>query len=150
MSQSLDECFAARDWGEVERVQGWSVKREGIERNLVFFGVSARDGQRYRVLFGCDSYPQLAPNAAFVDDEGSKTDAKAWPTGTAEFLGVVKPPPNCFLCMPLTREGLLHHPEWLKDPALGAWNPEKHTLLDLFNYVHRLLNSDEYTGRGRA
>jgi hypothetical protein len=50
--------------------------------------------------------------------------------------------------MPLTREGLQHHGEWKTNPDADAWNGEQHTLLDIFNRLKRLLNSQNYFGRG--
>jgi hypothetical protein len=84
----------------------------------------------------------------FVNSDNSQHDPTAWPTGNQAFLEVVKPPQNCFLCMPLTREGLQHHPDWITTASVESWDGNKHTLLDLLNYLQRLLNSDDYLKRG--
>ena len=149
MSQSLDEFFATRDLAALQGGTGWSVSRDERDPARVVLSVAARDGQVYRALFLCNGYPLLAPSMSFVNDDGSKLDARAWPHGDADFLGEVKPPPNAFVCVPLTREGLQHHPEWATSGA-KVWNPEVHTLMDLFNYTQRLLNSGHYLGRGGA
>ena len=146
--QSLDEFFATRDWSALQAATGWSVVRAGgDDQTKVFLTVVAKDGERYRVFFLCDGYPNQAPSVAFVNDDGSKLDPRAWPRGDGEFFNEVKPPPNAFLCMPLTREGLAHHPDWARG-AVGAWNPTVHSLMDLFNRIQRLLNGDHYQGRG--
>jgi hypothetical protein len=148
MPQSLDEFFAGRDWPALEAAAGWTVTRDPQDNVRIVLVVSARDGESYRVLFLCDGYPDVAPSVAFVNEHGSKADPSAWPRGSGAFFDEVKPPPSSFLCMPLTREGLHHHPDWARSAA-GAWNPDAHTLMDLFNRMQRLLNSDQYEGRGR-
>lgn len=142
MSTPLDDFWAAHDWVALERVNGWVVSREGERVRL---SVLARDGERYLVQLGCDGYPATAPSTVFINEAGSARDKRAWPVGTGKFHEVVKVPDNCFLCMPLTREGLAHHPDWKGQP--GAWN-ERSSLLDLFNYLRRLLNGPDYAGRG--
>jgi len=149
MAPSLDEIFAMADWLAVQRAAGWKATRDPEDPDRVVLDISARDGEHYRVLFLCDEYPRRSPSVAFVNNEGSKMDPRAWPRGDQEFLKEVKPPPNSFLCMPLTREGLAHHAEWART-AVGAWNPEVHTIMDLFNRVRRLLHGDHYLGRGGA
>lgn len=143
MAAGLDDFLRAHDWDLLRRVNGWDIERH---RDLVFFSLVARDGERYRTRFECSGYPDEAPSVLFVNTEGSTLDPTAWPRGTANFHAVVKPPPHCFLCMPLTREGLQHHGEWRTTRA--AWNPGRHTLMDLFNYLQRLLDSTDYQGRG--
>jgi hypothetical protein len=142
MASDLDAFFDGADLAFLERANGWQISRS---EDLVFMKLTARDGERYRVRIGCDGYQPRPPSVAFVDDAGSVGTAQAWPTGAPTFLEVVKPPPNCFLCMPLTREGLQHHPDWIRQP--GAWRAAN-SLNDLFNYLHRLLNGPDYTGRG--
>jgi hypothetical protein len=148
MSQSLDEFFATRDWSALESVSGWSATRDEADQDIVYLAVKARDGEQYRVRCICDGYPSEPPSVAFVNDSGSKDDVRAWPRGTPELDQEVKAPPSCFLCMPLTREGLAHHPNWRTEFPEQAWSPAKHTLLDIFNRVRRLLHADYYTGRG--
>ena len=140
----LEQFFARADLPVLLGMTGWSLERRG---EVVTFGVTARDNERYRVRLGCDGYPASAPSALFINAEGQSADPRAWPHGDAGFLSVVKPPPNCFLCMPLTREGLAHHNHW-KNENVNAWNPNVHTLLDLLNYLQRLLNSQGYLRRG--
>lgn len=149
MAQTLDEFFAAHDWGAIEAATGWRVSRDRANQSLVRLYLSAkRDGERYIALFSCDGYSNLAPGAAFINEEGSKMDPKAWPTGTKEFLDEVKPPPNSFLCMPWTREGLASHGDWRQTPAADPWDGNRHTLMNLFNRAQRILNGPYYTGRG--
>jgi hypothetical protein len=145
----LDQFFAARDWGAICSATGWSLERPKDDAELVYLSLTARDDERYRVLFQCDHYPKLAPSVAFVDAEGSKLAPKAWPHGDDEFFQEIKPPPNAFLCMPLTREGLAHHGEWAS-AGVAIWNPLTHTLADLFNRMHRLVNGPHYLRRGGA
>jgi hypothetical protein len=135
--------------GDLERLKkrsGYILTRSPDNPDVVFLSVDAKDGEHYRVQFLCDNYPTTAPSAVFVNQHGSKDDPKAWPHGNSRFLEVVKPPPNCFLCTDLTREGLKHHPDWMNGAT--AWNITKHTLMTLINYIaHNLLNSDDYIGR---
>jgi hypothetical protein len=147
MSSELDKFFACHDWAVIEATTGWKVTRDEQDAERVLLDLVARDGERYLVLFLCDGYPKLAPSVAFVSVEGSKADPKAWPHGDNVFLEEIKPPSSCFICMPLTREGLRHHPDWATS-QVGAWNPSVHTLIDLFNRMQRLLSSDHYLGRG--
>lgn len=142
MSVALDAFFADSTWQLPAQINGWEVVRVG---DLVYLSLSAKDGERYRVRFGCDGYPNSAPSVLFVNPLGDKTDPRAWPAG--QFHDVVKPPPNCFLCMPLTREGLTHHRAWSSNPAASPWS-SKNSLLELFNYLHRLLNGGQYQKRG--
>jgi hypothetical protein len=151
MVQTLDEFFASNDWDMLEAATGWKVVRDAKNPQLVRLYLEAKkDGDKYIVLFVCDGYPTTAPGAAFINEEGSKADAKAWPTGTPEFLSEVKPPPNSFFCMPWTREGLTHHKEWRTNAAVDPWNGDRHTLMDLFNRMQRILNGPYYTGRGSS
>lgn len=144
MSVELDAFFADSSWQLPAKSNGWDVVRDG---DLVYFSLSAKDGEKYRVRFGCDGYPRIAPSVMFVNEQGDKTDRRAWPAGIGQFHDVVKPPSNCFLCMPLTREGLTHHREWATNAAAAPWTA-KNSLLDLFNYLHRLLNGGQYQKRG--
>ena len=142
---TLDEFMAAHHWEALKAVNGWRVRRDG---DRVEFELTARDGEAYIVRLLCDAYPRLAPSVVFVDAEGSPSTPRAWPKGNGRFFEVVKPPPNCFLCMPLTREGLAHHPNWLADPASKPWDAEQSTLMGVFNYLQRLLSGGDYAGRG--
>lgn len=149
MALSLDEFFAAHDWAALEGATGWSVVRDENDKERVLLSLKASDGEAYQVLFLCDGYPQRAPSVAFVNAAGSKSDPRAWPRGDNEFFQEVKPPPNSFVCMPLTREGIAHHADWLTSETSDVWNPERHTLVSLFNRMHRLLNGPYYQGRGQ-
>lgn len=143
MRTKLDEFWDAQAWSVLERLNGWKVSRDG---DRVFLDLPAKDSERYRVLCLCDNYPASAPGVTFVSAEGSKEDPKAWPRGVGQFHQIVHLPPSSFLCTELTREGLVHHPEW-KNHA-KSWNGQRHTLMDIFNLIHRLLHSSEYQGRG--
>ena len=147
MSSALDEFFAARDWTAIEAATGWSVVRDEEDSARVLLSLKARDGEPYQVQFLCDEYPQRAPSVAFVNAAGSKSDPRAWPRGDGEFFQEVKPPPWSFVCMPLTREGIALHADWLTS-GVDVWNPARHTLMDLFNRMQRLLNGPYYQGRG--
>lgn len=144
MSAELDAFLADPTWQLPAQLNGWEVVRDG---GLVYFSLSAKDGEKYRVRFGCDGYPNSAPSVVFVNPQGDKTDPRAWPAGNGEFQKVVKRPSHCFLCMPLTREGLKQHGEWSGNQATAPWS-SKNSLLDLFNYLHRLLNGGQYEKRG--
>mgnify|MGYP001568958459 CR=1 FL=1 len=145
MSSQLDDFFNSHDLDFLHRINGWVVEAKG---EAVLLELGARDGERYKVMFICDNYPTEAPKSLFVNDEGSSNEQKAWPKGNQQFYEIVKLPPNSFLCMPLTREGLQHHQDWKSNPSVNSWNSNRHTLMDLFNFIQRLLNSDNYTGRG--
>lgn len=147
MPHPLEKFLAAHDWDALGRLNSWELKRWAGAENLLLFTLKARDGERYHVLLDCAGYPESAPSAVFVNDQGSKVDSMAWPTGTPRFYEVVKPPPNCFLCMPLTREGLTYHPDWRSNPQAKPWNRATNTLMDMLNYLDRLLGSMDYTGR---
>jgi len=144
MGKSLDEFFTSRAWEAPASLLGWEVTRED---ELVYLSLSAKDGERYRVRFICDGYPEKAPSVMFVNQQGDKVDRRAWPAGDNKFYEVVKPPQDCFLCMPWTREGLEHHRDWAGKPSTDPWTSQK-SLLDLFNYLQRLLNSNQYSHRG--
>lgn len=135
----LDKFWLAQNWEKLEKVNRWKVSRDG---DRVIFELFAKDGEQYRVLLVCDNYPQQAPSVVFINNEGSKLDPKAWPKGKLLLAEIVKPPTNCFLCMELTREGLTHHAEWKSQEK--SWHGERNTLLDIFNFLQRLLNSDSY------
>ncbi len=141
---TLDEFMASQDWNLLKVVNGWVVTRDG---DRLQFGLTARDEERYIVRLLCDDLPRRAPSVVFVDAAGSSSTMNAWPKGTGRFHEVVKPPPNCFLCMPLTREGLQHHPDWLQSPAITAWRGDRSSPIEVFNYLQRLLTSDDYAGR---
>lgn len=141
---TLDEFMASQDWSLLKVANGWVVMRDG---DRLQFELTARDEERYIVRLLCDDLPRRAPSVVFVDTAGSPLTMRAWPKGTGRFHEVVKLPPNCFLCMPLTREGLQHHPDWLQNPAIKAWRGELNSPLEVFNYLQRLLKSDDYAGR---
>ena len=139
----LDQFWLSQDWMKLERLNGWKLKKDG---DRVILDLHARDKELYTVLLSCENYPAEAPSVVFVNSEGSRLDPRAWPRGTASFMDIVKPPQNCFLCMELTREGLQHHPDWRTQEK--AWHKDRHTLMDLLNFLQRLLNGADYEGRG--
>lgn len=132
----------------VTPANNWVISRRDDDPSIVDFQLKAADNEPYFVTLICDIYPNSPPSVKFRNAEGDINDAKAWPKGNPAFMEVVKPPPNSFLCMPLTREGLQHHGDWISNPTVNSWSPDRHTLLDIFNYLHRLLNSKDYISRG--
>ena len=148
MSHPLSDFLAAHDWDRIKRVNGWRLSRRDEDPDILIFELQAMDGEEYRALVECSGYPDQAPSVVFVNDKGSASDPRAWPKGTGRFHEVVKPPPHCFLCMPLIREGLAHHGDWRDNPRVRAWNSQVHTLMDVLNYLQRLLHSQDYQGRG--
>lgn len=146
MIDLLGEFLAKHDWVTLRRIRGWQVERDIENQDIVRQTLPARDDQLYVVRYVCDGYPGAAPGVKFISESGSESDRSAWPDGDSEFQQVVKLPPSSFLCTDLTREGLAHHPEWAKRPS--AWGGSPHTLMELFNYVQRLLKSDHYLQRG--
>lgn len=139
----LDSFWDSLDREFLDRIQRWQFERDG---DLLYFSLLARDGERYRMRIDCDGYRSVAPNPVFVDSEGSKTSIPAWPRGDNYFDQYIKPPPNCFICMPLSRDGLEKHKEWYS-MDIEVWDPAKHSLMDIFNFVQRLLKSEHYLGR---
>ena len=139
----LDDFWNQLDRDFLKEHKGWEFERDG---NLLYLSLSARDGERYRIRFGCDGYRTRPPDPMFVDADGSKTAVTAWPRGNDNFYQYIKRPPDCFICMPLSRNGLERHQEWLTS-GVGAWNPATHSLFDLFNFFQRLLDSTDYSGR---
>lgn len=139
----LDDFWQRHDWRLLQNINRWEISREG---DLVYLTLEARDREKYRLLCLCDGYPQRPPGVVFVDSNNNKMARQAWPRGNHAFMEVVKPPSNCFLCMPLTREGLQHHREWVNNPAVNPWN-ETRTLIEIFNFVQGLLRSKDYEGR---
>jgi hypothetical protein len=148
---SLDDFFSLFYEVVLRSTQsnGWVISRRNDDLDIVDFQLTAADSEKYFVTLICDNYPVSPPSVTFCNVDGEVGDPKAWPKGNSVFHEVVKPPPNSFLCMPLTREGLKHHADWSKNPSANSWNPERHTLLDVFNYLHRLLNSSDYSSRGQ-
>lgn len=142
---SLDDFMAAQNWGALKVAAGWEVRRDG---DVVLLTLPARDEESYLLRLVCDGYPVTPPSVAFVDAAGNKLNPLAWPKGNQRFFEIVKPPPHCWLCTNLTREGLHHHREWLTDASKNPWSGDRHTLLDVFNLVQRLLRSEDYSGRG--
>ena len=140
----LDGFWDALDREMLARIQGWQFQRDG---DVIYFSLAARDGERYRMRIDCDGYRSVAPDPVFVDSGGAKTTKPAWPKGNNDFDQYIKPPPNCFICMPLSRSGLQHHQEWRSQEGVDVWNPAKHSLFDIFNFFQRLLNSEHYQGR---
>jgi hypothetical protein len=147
MADKLGEFLAGHDWKLLESIKGWRVERDADNPDVVRFALPARDEERFIVRCICDSYPEEAPRVAFVNASGSAADRSAWPAGDDEFHKVVKLPAACFLCTDLTREGFEHHPDWKN--RSNAWRGSTRTLMDLFNYLHDLLNSIHYQGRAK-
>ena len=147
MASQLDNFLAQLDLERLQRVNGWIVKRSVDNPDIVLFTVRAKDDNEYIARCEGAGYPDVAPSVVFVNGEGSKTEPKAWPAGTPLFGQIVHPPPECFICTSLIREGLAHHPDWKTDASKDPWNPSKHTLMDVFNLLTRLLTGPEYTGR---
>jgi hypothetical protein len=141
----LDVFWDALDRDGLALIQGWQLERNG---DLLYFSLSASDGERYRMRIDCDGYRSDAPDPVFVDSDGSKTTTSAWPKGDTNFESYVKPPPNCFICMPLARGGLQRHQEW-RTQGVEVWDPARHSLMDLFNFFQRLLDSEHYKGRSK-
>lgn len=145
MPTDLDIFFKETSWERILTLNNWTVSRDSDNDEIVRFSLQARDGEWYHVRMVCDGYPKSAPRVAFTNSAGDHNDKQAWPRGNSTFGEVVKPPPNSFLCTDLTREGFEHHSNWAGGAT--AWNPEKHTLLDVMNYIQRILNSKNYEGR---
>ena len=145
MADALTKFLASQDWDALGRIMGWYVERDIENTDVVRLTLPARDGELYILRCVCDGYPEEAPSVKFQDAQGVVSVASAWPAGNSEFHKVVKPPPDCFLCTDLTREGFGHHPAWRGRP--GAWDGKTHTLMDIFNYVQRLLKSNDYLKR---
>jgi hypothetical protein len=139
----LDVFWDALDREGLARIQGWQIERNG---DLLYFSLSARDGERYRMRIDCNGYRSIAPDPVFVDSDGSKMMRSAWPMGDTYFDQYVKHPPNCFICMPLVRGGLQRHQEWHKQ-GVEVWDSSRHSLKDIFNFFQRLLDSEHYKGR---
>lgn len=144
MAQNLEEFLndPNRDWGTIKRLNGWTIEHEG---NVVTFRLNASDGEGYIVRLLCDQYPDSPPGVVFVNERGEMSDRKAWPNGSNPFLEYVKPPGNCFICAPLTKEGVHHHKEWM-----GIWAQQGDTLMDVFNFIHGLLNNPQKGYQGRC
>jgi hypothetical protein len=140
---AIDKFMASHDWALLERVKKWKVQRKG---DVVRLSLCARDGQCFFLQCACSGYPERAPSVAFVNEEGSKSDPRSWPAANKSLQDIIKPPPNSFLCMSLTLEGLAHHKDWAGDPSKQPWSP-KNTLMDVFNVVQRLLDHPDYNGR---
>lgn len=149
MNPALGAFFEEHDWELIKASNAWEISRDPDNDDLVRFSLAAPDGERYIIRCECSGYPTVPPSVIFVDANGSKENPLAWPEGDIEFAGVVKPPPHCFLCTALTREGLEHHPDWKGNETLNAWNEKKHTLMSIFNLVSRLLNGPHYSSRKR-
>ena len=140
--RTLDDIMGATNWNVLKNLKGWLVTRKG---DVVTIEMSAKDSQRYHIALLCNRYPMEAPSVAFVNSQGNKMDRSAWPMGRGLLADILKHPPQAFLCTELTREGLAHHAEW--KGLQTAWNGDHHTIIDVFNLIQRLLNSDGYTGR---
>lgn len=144
MPESLEEFFSngARDWETIKQMNGWEIQREDV---IVTFKLSARDGERYIVRLVCDHYPDHPPAVSFINERGEKNDVRAWPRGNNVFHNdYVKIPPVSFICAPLTAEGVQHHPNWS-----NVWKSQGCSLMDVFNFLHALLNDPKYGYEGR-
>lgn len=139
----FDDFWNKLDRDLLKAVKGWGFKRDG---DVLYFSLPARDGERYRIRIGCDGYRAQVPDPVFVDANGSTTVMSAWPKGSDNLYQYIKRPPDCFICMPLSRNGIQRHQEWLTS-NVGVWNPAIHSLFDLFNFFQRLLDSSDYLGR---
>ena len=138
---TLDDFWVGQDWATLGSLGAWSVERQEED---VFLALQARDEESYRIRIRCSGYPKEAPSVKFVDQDGSENARRAWPRGVGWVTQIVKPPPSCFLCTDLTREGLQHHQDWASRPT--AWSDKK-SILDIINLIVRLLRCDEYLGR---
>jgi hypothetical protein len=145
MADTLTEFFAAQKWDAVSKVAGWHVERDAENTDVVRLTLPARDGERYILRCVCDGYPKEAPSVKFATADGDVSVTSAWPAGDNLFHEVVKLPPASFLCTDLTREGFAHHGPWRGKS--NAWDENTHTLMDIFNYVQRMLNSEHYLKR---
>jgi hypothetical protein len=147
---SLDAFLDAHDWNDLERRHGWTLQRDPTDPELIRLRLSARDGEQYLLLCECGGYPEAPPSVTFVNEAGWTSDVHAWPTGNEAFVGSVKPPQASFLCIPLTRECLAYHPDFFRNESVGGWDPDKHTLMDVFVAVQALLSGSDYEGRAGA
>ena len=143
MAQNLEEFLndPTKNGDTIKRVNRWDIERNG---EVVIFKLFASDGEGYIVRFLCDNYPFSPPGVVFININGEMMDRSAWPHGIGLFTEYVKPPDNCFICADLTREGVQHHADWK-----GIWKSETHTLMDVFNFLHSLLNDPHYCYLGR-
>jgi hypothetical protein len=145
MVEALTKFIAAHDWDALGKVTGWRVELDIENTDVVRLTLPARDGERYILRCVCDGYPRQAPSVRFATADGDVTVVSAWPAGDATFHEVIKLPPASFLCTDLTREGFAHHGDWRG--RSNAWDENTHTLMDIFNYVQRMLSSKRYIKR---
>jgi len=145
MGDTLADFLAAHNWDALSDVMGWRVERDKENIDVVRLTLPARDRELYILRCVCDGYPTEAPSVKFVSQDGDEKVLSAWPAGDDVFYQVVKLPPACFLCTDLTKEGFGHHSDWRGRP--NAWSGATHTLMDIFNYVQRLLDSEHYVKR---
>jgi len=138
MPETLDQFLSgsSRDWATITHLNSWVISRD---EEIITFKLFASDGEQYIVRIICDNYPAVPPSVFFINGIGEKTDIRAWPSGQGIFFEYVKPPMNCFICAPLTLEGIQHHPEWK-----SIWNPNANTIMDVLNFIHALLNDPKY------
>jgi hypothetical protein len=134
----------AADLTEVRAVAtetGWSV--DGPSDLVIRVTMRSRvDAQSYCFRIIGNGYPEQAPSIACIDPESGSTHVQsAWPQCQGFRPG------NQDLCLPLSAEGFVAHPEWRND-AEKKWNPVGNPLLRVLDELQLLLNDPaKYTGR---
>jgi hypothetical protein len=124
--------------GAAER--GWAVQtHDGLV--VVLDLTSAVDKEVYRLQLACLGYPDRAPSITLVDPATGRSNVvRAWPACDG-----FRPPTD--ICMPLSAEGFVVHPEWMNDPAL-RWSSSGNPLLRVLEEIQAHLdNPARYHGR---
>ena len=120
---------------------GWTV--DGPDGLVVRVTMRSRvDAQSYCLRLVASGYPDDPPSIACIDPgSGSVHVQAAWPQCQGFRPG------NQDLCMPLSAEGFVAHPEWRNDREKN-WNPSGNPLLRVLDELQLLLNDPtKYMGR---
>ena len=144
MSARLAELCLGDDLLEAQRVSvdaGWKItctETTTLEVELA----SAIDGQGYSLRLIWPEYPHQPPSITCFDPATGQVEVpSAWPK-CAGFR-----PGNWDLCLPLSAEGFVAHPEWRRDPS-KRWNADGNALLRVLDELQTILNStSHYRGR---
>jgi hypothetical protein len=148
MVTTLAEWLATGELAHFAKLNDWAVKSYAEKPGMFRITMDAKDGAVYHLRADWSSCP-AAPSVVFCDENLKKEVPSAWPIGTSLFMDYVKPPTNCFLCCPYTKEGFEHHAEWLQHVG-PRWRISESTLVDTLLFIQGLLHGPTYTGRMAA
>jgi hypothetical protein len=148
--QALRDEVAGGDFQLAVHLGRWRVVRIAWPIVQVEISAACRTGapEVYCFQFDCTGYPQNPPTARpWSTATDTPLPFDQWPAGVRRVSAVFRPDWQNGVCLyaPCDRLSIAGHANWRQEHPAYIWRPEKGLQLYL-EFLHELLNSEDYTG----